>query len=101
MEEKIQVTFLNILFCIKYLKHNPFLGLWTKLMVVGGQPSSGDSEIYDLSGQNTNCPIINNFPYNYGSFGIFINNKSLVCGGRDPFTSECYSYKMEVSSTYT
>ena len=69
-------------------------------MVVGGGPSSssanGKSEIYDLSGQNLTCPSIDDYPFDYGSVGTFINNKTLVCGGY-PQTSNCYSYNMEVS----
>ena len=74
------------------------LGFWTKLMVVGGYNSAQrKSEIYDLSGQNLNCPPINDYPVNYGSVGTFIGNKTLVCGGyTTDYTSNCYYYDMQV-----
>ncbi len=68
-------------------------------MVVGGYPSEADgkkSEIYDLSGQNLNSPSIVDYPVELGSVGTYINNKSLVCGGGHPDTSNCYSYDMRV-----
>lgn len=69
-------------------------------MVVGGYPpeANSKSEIYDLSGQNLNCPSIINFPNNYGSFGTFISNKTMVCGGNNPYTSDCYSYNIQVNT---
>ena len=69
-------------------------------MVVGGRPNVNQSDLIDISGENQNCPLIQNFPAAYDSFGTFINNKSLVCGGRTSYTfySECYSYDFEVNS---
>ena len=70
-------------------------------MVVGGFPDEvcGKAEIYELRGQNTNCPSINDFSIDYGSVGTFINNKALVCGGEEyiaDYSSECFSYNMQV-----
>ncbi len=71
-------------------------------MVVGGYPLSagGKSEIYNLNGSSQSCPIIQDFPFDSGMFGTFINNKSLVCGGylesEEIYTSQCWSYDMEV-----
>ena len=69
-------------------------------MVVGGNPSFGKSEIYDLSGKNQNCSSISDHPVDYSSVGTFINNKPMVCGGADPITSDCYSYNIQVSLKY-
>ena len=76
-------------------------------MVVGGYPYTvgKKSEIYDLSGNNLTCPSVPDFPTaEYGSVGIFINNKALVCGGFafsvSTFYSECFSYNTEVLKTY-
>ena len=75
------------------------IGEWTKLMIVGGSEMVGKSELIDLSGQNLTCPPISDFPIQYGSVGIFINNKALVCGGYDEIYlyRDCYAYNMEVS----
>ncbi len=80
------------------------LGLWTKLMVVGGDPpvANAKSELYDLSGQNLTCPTIRDFPYYYGSVGTFINDKAMVCGGYQNDSGYwesnfCYSYNMQVT----
>ena len=72
------------------------IGLWTKLMIVTGRPTDGDCELIDISGQNLNCPSITDFSADEAPVGIFIGNKSLVCGGY-PYTSNCYSYNMNVS----
>ena len=77
-------------------------------MVVGGYPESalGKAEMVDLSGQNLNCPPIGNISVDYGSFGTFINNKSLVCGGSGNdedglfYSNECFSYNMQVKCKY-
>ena len=77
-----------------FLLHTCLIGSWTKLMVVGGP-----SQIYDLSGQNLNCPLINDSFAEYGSVGTFINNKAMVCGGykyQGQYFSDCYSYDMQV-----
>ena len=70
-------------------------------MVVGGAPNlvHNKSEIYDLSGQNLTCPPITDCLLEYGSAGIFINNKSMVCGGYSlsDYTSKCYSYNIQVN----
>ena len=69
-------------------------------MVIGGypRPSHAKSELLDISGQNLSCPDINDFPIDYGSVGVFINNKALVCGGGNDgnFVTDCYSYDMQV-----
>ena len=66
-------------------------------MVVGGYPNYRKTEIYDLSGQNLNCPFIRDCPIYDGSVGTFINNKTLVCGGSaNGYTAECYSYNVQV-----
>ena len=67
-------------------------------MVVGGYSTYDTAEIYDLSGQNLNCPTIADPLVDYGSVGTFINNKALVCGGGSPYTSVCYSYNMQVNN---
>ena len=70
-------------------------------MVIGGypEPAYGKVEIYDLSGQNLTCPSINDYTLDYGSFGTFINNKTLVCGGYQLgiYYSECNTYNMQVN----
>ena len=69
-------------------------------MVVGGLPTLTErkSEIVDLSDYDLTCPSISDYPIDYGSFGIFIDNSSLVCGGQKGlgFTPDCYSYDMQV-----
>ena len=69
-------------------------------MIVGGDPAAGKAEIYNLNGSSLNCPAIRDFPTDWGQFGTFINNKSLVCGGylesQESYSSDCYSYHMEV-----
>ena len=65
-------------------------------MVVGGYPDYFKSELIDLSGQKLSCPLIRNYPVQYGSVGTFINNKTLVCGG-NYYTTECFSYDMKVN----
>ncbi len=71
-------------------------------MVVGGEPITAHRkvEIIDISGQKLTCPSIPDFPVDYGSVGVFINNKAMVCGGHqtvsDDYVSDCYSYNMEV-----
>ena len=73
------------------------------MVVGGGGEAYKQSEIYDLSGENQDCPSISDFSIPYGSVGTFINNKTLVCGGIDPspgqYFSDCYSYNMQVSLT--
>ena len=74
------------------------IGSWTKLMVVGGFGTRGDSEIIDLSGQNLNCPTIADYPIKLGQTGTFINNKAMVCGGYQfEYHDECYSYDLQVN----
>ena len=79
-----------------------FLGLWTKLMVVGGRSFGDESQLYDLSGKNLRCPSITDFLIDYDSVGTFIKNKALVCGGYNSYPypgtvfSDCYSYDMQV-----
>ncbi len=69
-------------------------------MVVGGDPmtSNRKSEIIDLSDYDLTCPSITDYPIDYGSFGTFIDNSSLVCGGQNglQFARDCYSYNMQV-----
>lgn len=77
------------------------LGLYTKLMVVGGfEYAAGKVELVDLSGQKLKCPNITDFPISYGSVGTFINDKALVCGGfsgESTYHNECYSYNKNVT----
>ena len=79
------------------------LGLWTKLMVVGGHPNYNQVQMIDLSGQDLNCPQFPNyFGADYGSVGTYIKDKVMVCGGtlvdsqRD-YTDRCYSNTNGVS----
>ena len=66
-------------------------------MVVSGNGVYGESEIYDLSGQNLSCPLVSDYEEsNYGSVGTFINNKALVCGGYSPYDQNCNSYNIQV-----
>lgn len=75
---------------------------FTKLMVVGGYSAPGKVEIIDFSGQNLTCPNINDFNFDYGSVGTYINGKSLVCGGYTfssaVYHSNCFYYNITVSN---
>ena len=75
------------------------MGFWTKLKVVGGFTSGSEkkAEIYDLSGEGLDCPFVEDYYKDYGSVGTFINNKTLVYGGYY-FTSDCYSYDIQVNN---
>ena len=64
-------------------------------MVVGGRPDYGKSELIDISGKNLSCPSVADFSIEEASIGVFIGNKSLVCGGSG-FSTDCYSYNIMV-----
>ncbi len=79
---------------------NLFLGSdLTKLMVVGGWPASESYkvEVVDLSGRNQTCSgiSIRDSPIDYGSVGVFYQNKPMICGGFniEYGTSDCYTYE--------
>ncbi len=68
-------------------------------MAIGGITISFSSvEVQNLEMANSNCSSYANFPnMAVGPVGTFINDAVLVCGGREPFTNECYSLDTEVS----
>ena len=70
-------------------------------MVVGGSGAYSKVELLDVSGKNLTCPPIADFPVELGSFGTFINNSILVCGGFTRssmyYSEKCYTYNKEVS----
>ena len=68
------------------------------LMVVGGYGENSvhfDVEIIDLSKPDMICPKPENFEYELGSVGVYINDTVLVCGGGQlcgiNSNSECYT----------
>lgn len=72
-------------------------------MVVGGWPASESYkvEVVDLSGQNQSCSdvSIRDAPIDYGSVGVFIQNKPMICGGYniEYGTNDCYTYEKVIS----
>ena len=78
-------------------------------MVVSGFGSTDEVfkkvEIIDLSGETSSCPTIDGFPgeADWNMVGTFINEKALVCGGKNlnlnNFLDACFSYSDQVIET--
>ena len=80
----------------------------TILMVVGGVPDSASSnvELIDMSGQNRDCKVPNDYPLRIkGPVGAFVNDKAIVCGGFPLYNSrvavpDCFEYNA-VNATWS
>lgn len=71
-------------------------------MAIGGiTPTFSSVEIQNLETASFNCSSYANYPnMAVGPVGTYINDAVLVCGGREPFTNECYSLDTEVNTQY-
>lgn len=75
-----------ILFLWLFLFNTAYGQSMTKLLVVGGRPSTsyGNVEVVDLSGQDLNCQFNGgslNVNVDYGAVGAFVDGRIIVCGG--------------------
>ena len=75
------------------------VGVFTKLMVVGGYPSSSSyytTEVIDLSGQGQSC-VLKDSPINVEAVGVFINGQAMVCASSN-HPDKCYVYDNQVGN---
>jgi hypothetical protein len=99
VENKTSRYFLDILQTIMtVITYGLFSGTWNKLMVVGGYPTNHnkDVQIVDLLYPNSKCPQMDAAPIDgRRSFGTFIGEKPMICGGENDQVKHgnCYIYE--------